>query len=90
MTELQNYLIYLRKSRADSESESVEETLARHEGELQEYALRTLGGIVPERNIYREVVSGESIEDRTEIKKVFQRLQAGGVAGEPRCFVCSA
>lgn len=81
MTELQNYLIYLRKSRADSESESVEETLARHEGELQEYALRTLGGIVPERNIYREVVSGESIEDRTEIKKVFQRLQAGGVAG---------
>lgn len=81
MTELQNYLIYLRKSRADSDSESVEETLARHEGELQEYALRTLGGIVPERNIYREVVSGESIEDRTEIKKVFQRLQAGGVSG---------
>lgn len=35
---MQKYLMYLRKSRADGEHETIEEILARHEKILQEYA----------------------------------------------------
>ncbi len=75
------YLLYLRKSRADNPDESVEEVLAKHETILQEYAERELGYRIPEENIYREVVSGESIEDRIEIKKVLSRMEDPNVKG---------
>ena len=39
----QEYLIYLRKSRQDNPQETVEEVLARHETQLQEYAVKTFG-----------------------------------------------
>lgn len=68
-------LIYSRKSQSDDPSLSVEAVLAKHEIQLQEYAERELGGKVPEENIYREVVSGESIEGRIEIKKVLSRIE---------------
>ena len=68
------YLIYLRKSRQDDPNETVEEVLAKHEAMLQEYAERELGGRISEENIYREIVSGESIDDRVEIKKVLARI----------------
>lgn len=68
-------LIYLRKSRSDDPNETVEEVLAKHETELQEYAEQQLGGQVPEENIYREVISAESIEAREEFKKVLARLE---------------
>jgi hypothetical protein len=68
-------LIYLRKSRTDDPSQSVEEVLAKHEIELQEYAERHLGGQIPEENIYREVISGESIDARVEIKQVLTRVE---------------
>lgn len=68
-------LIYLRKSRQDDPNETVEEVVARHESNLQDYALRTWGAKIPESNIYREVVSGETIDDRPEIKKVLERVQ---------------
>lgn len=67
-------IIYLRKSRAEGK-ESVEEVLSRHETILQDYAVQTFGERIPEENIYREVVSGETIDDRVEIKKVFHRLE---------------
>lgn len=67
-------IIYLRKSRAEGK-ESVEEVLARHEKILQDYAIQTFGEKIPEENIYREVVSGETIDERVEIKKVFHRLE---------------
>ena len=67
-------IIYLRKSRAEGK-ESVEEVLARHEKILQDYAIQTFGQKIPEENIYREVVSGETIDERVEIKKVFHRLE---------------
>lgn len=63
-------IMYLRKSRADSENETVEEVLARHETILQEYALKTFGHIIPAENIYKEVASGETIDSRPEIRKV--------------------
>lgn len=68
-------LIYLRKSRTDDPTQTVEEVLAKHEIELQEYAERELGGRVPEENIYREVISGESIDARVEVKQVLSRVE---------------
>ena len=75
------YLIYLRKSRQDDPRETVEEVLAKHETMLQEYAVREFGQKIPEGNIYREVVSGESIEDREEIKKVLARIEDPQIRG---------
>lgn len=67
-------IMYLRKSRAER-NETVEGVLARHEKILQDFALENFGFKIPEKNIYREVVSGETIEERIEIKKVFSRLE---------------
>ena len=75
------YIIYLRKSRQDDPRETVEEVLAKHETMLQEYAVREFGHKIPEGNIYREVVSGESIEDREEIKKVLARIEDPQIRG---------
>ena len=69
------YIIYLRKSRADSPEESVEEVLAKHEQMLQELAERELGGRIPENCIFREVVSGETIEERPEVNKVLSLIE---------------
>lgn len=75
------YLMYLRKSRQDDPNETVEEVLAKHEAILQEYARKELGGAIPEENIFREVVSGESIEDRVEIQKVLAAIENPEVEG---------
>lgn len=79
---LDEYLIYLRKSRSDGEKKSVEDVLERHEKQLQDYAIRTFGKKIAEENIYREVVSGgEAIEDRPEFIKVLKRLEVGNIKG---------
>lgn len=75
------WLLYLRKSRQDDPNETVAEVLAKHEAQLQEWAERELGGRIPEENIYREIVSGESIDAREEIKKVLARIEDPAVAG---------
>ena len=75
------WLMYLRKSRQDDPNETVEEVLAKHETLLQEYAMRELGGRIPEENIYREVVSAESIDGREEVKKVLARIEDPTIAG---------
>ena len=75
------YLIYLRKSRQDDPKETIEEVLSKHETMLQEYAERELGGRIPEENIYREVVSGESIDEREEVKKVLARIEDPNILG---------
>lgn len=75
------YLLYLRKSRADNPEESIEEVLSKHETMLQEYMKREYGFTIPEEDIYREVCSGESIQDRTEIKKVLGRIEDPEVKG---------
>ena len=63
------YAIYLRKSRADAETEArgEGETLARHEKMLLDLAEKM--GIKIDK-IYREIVSGETIEARPEIQKL--------------------
>ena len=75
------WLMYLRKSRQDDPNETVEEVLAKHETMLQEHAVRELGSKIPEENIYREVVSGESISDREEVQKVLNRIESPNIAG---------
>ena len=77
----EQYLIYLRKSRSDNPNETIEEVLAKHEIMLQEYAVREFGHKIPEENIYREVVSGESIESREEIKKILSRIEDPNIKG---------
>lgn len=77
----QTWIIYLRKSRQDDPHETVEEVLAKHEAQLQEYALDKLGHTIPEENIYREVESGESIDAREEIRKVLARIEDPAVTG---------
>ena len=77
----EQYIIYLRKSRQDDPRETVEEVLQKHETMLQEYALREFGHKVPEENIYREVVSGESIAEREEIKTVLARIKDPSIKG---------
>ena len=54
---------------------SVEEVLAKHETILDEWSEKHLGGRVPEENRFREVVSGETIEDRPEVKKVLRLIE---------------
>lgn len=67
---------YLRKSRSDDPLLSVEEVLAKHEAILDEWSEKNLGAKVPEENKFREVVSGETIEDRPEIQKVLKLIES--------------
>ena len=69
-------LIYLRKSRSDDPTLSVEDVLQKHETILNEWAEKNLGTIIPEENKYREVVSGETIDDRPEVQKLLKRVES--------------
>ena len=68
--------IYLRKSRSDDSSLSIEEVLSRHETILQDYAKKNLGFLIPESQIFREVVSGETIDDRPLMKQLIHLLES--------------
>lgn len=74
------YAIYLRKSRKDRELEQLgeAETLARHEKALMELAKRNNLDI---SDIYREVVSGETIEARPEMQKLLKAVEGGTYKG---------
>lgn len=71
-----SYAIYLRKSRADLEAEERGEleTLARHEKQLKELALKLKLPVVKE---YKEVVSGETISARPQMQALLQDVQNG-------------
>ena len=71
------YAMYLRKSRADLELEALGEgeTLARHQAMLETLAAKH--DIHPDQIIiYREVVSGESIDDRPEMQRLLSDVYA--------------
>lgn len=70
------YCLYLRKSRADIEAEAhgEGETLARHEKLLLEVAKRGHYNIT---QIYREIVSGETIAARPVVQKLLQEVEDG-------------
>ena len=68
---MKQYAMYLRKSRADIEAEALGEmeTLARHEKILTELAKRQGLNVVAK---YKEIVSGESIQDRPQMQKLLE------------------
>ena len=69
-------LEYLRKSRSDDPTLSVDEILAKHETILKEWAERNLDAPIPSDNQYKEVVSGETINSRPEFKKLLKRIES--------------
>lgn len=77
---MQQYLIYLRKSRADEEAEQrgEGETLARHEKALLELSKRLNLNVTA---IYREVVSGETIAARPKMQQLLAEVGQGLWAG---------
>ena len=79
------YAIYLRKSRADFEAEArgEGETLARHESMLLELARRYSFVI---GKIYREIVSGESIEYRPVVQELLRDVEKGRWKGVVECM----
>lgn len=72
-------LIYLRKSQADNPTESVEDVLRKHEYILQDFAVKLSGRPLPDHQIFREVVSGETIEARTEIQKLLKLIESAKI-----------
>lgn len=70
------YCLYLRKSRADLDAEAhgEGETLARHEHALLDYAKRHSLTIT---QIYREVVSGETISARPVMQQLLTDVEQG-------------
>ena len=77
---MDTYCIYLRKSRADAETEArgEGETLARHEHTLCDLAKRQKLHI---SKIYREIVSGETIAARPQMQQLLQDVESGIYAG---------
>ena len=71
-------IIYLRKSRTDDPTMTVEETLAKHEQMLDEWAVRNLpeGSKIPENHRYREVVSGETIASRPRMVELLRAIES--------------
>ena len=69
-------LEYLRKSQSDDPLLTVAEVLAKHEAILDEWSEKHLGAKVPEKNKFREVVSGETIKERPEINKVLRLIES--------------
>lgn len=69
-------IIYLRKSRADDPLLTTEEVLSKHERLLDEWAEKNLPTPIPQENRFKEVVSGESIADRPEFRKVLKLVES--------------
>ena len=74
------YAMYLRKSRSDNPEETMEETLYKHEKILFELVDK----MKLDRNSimqFKEVVSGETIESRPEMKKLLEFVMKGAFDG---------
>ena len=67
-----NIAIYLRKSRDDG-LESIEDTLKRHESQLLQYCARNSLNVC---RIYKEVVSGDTIENRPQMQALLDDVAA--------------
>ena len=72
---MDNYAIYLRKSRKDLELEALGEgeTLSRHRAALLELAAKQGLNVT---KIYEEMVSGESIEARPQMQQLLEDVWA--------------
>lgn len=68
-------LKYARKSRSDDPLLSVEEVLEKHEKILNEWCERNLGELIPARNSFQEIGSGETIDARPEFQKILRLIE---------------
>jgi len=77
---MEQYCIYLRKSRADVEAENMgeEDTFTRHERTLLELAKKLR---LPITKIYKELVSGETIAARPVMQQLLNEVDQGLWAG---------
>lgn len=77
---MDQYALYLRKSRADLDAEArgEGETLAKHRAALTDYARRRGLLIVRE---YAEIVSGDTIAARPQMQQLLEDVKAGMYAG---------
>ena len=66
---------YGRKSRTDDPLLSTDEILERHSKIVEEYAVKYLGGPIPQENKYMEVASGESLKARPEITRLLKDIE---------------
>lgn len=66
--------IYLRKSRADEQAETVAETLRRHKETLLEFVSKQSNMQI--YNIYEDVVSGDSLYARPQMLKLMEDAEA--------------
>lgn len=69
-----NTAMYLRKSRAEESTDSVDETLKRHKEILLDYAQKNGLNII---RIYEEVVSGESLYTRPRMLELLANVEQG-------------
>lgn len=69
---------YLRKSRSDDPLLTVEEVLANHDQIIDDWMAQALPdcGPIPEENTFREVVSGETIDSRPEMKRLLRLIES--------------
>ena len=84
LDKLGKIIIYLRKSREDmidGRYASDEETLSRHEEQLQQWARANLGYEIPPENIYKEVGSGEKIKTRPAFQEVLKQIESEDIDG---------
>ena len=72
-------LEYDRKSRFDDPLLTVEELLERHSKIIEDYATKNLGGLIPEENKYKEVGSGESIDERPEMLRLLKAIESPAI-----------
>ena len=66
---------YGRLSRLDDPLLSDKEVLEKHSKMLEEYAIKYLGGPIPDENKYMEIGSGESLRDRPEITRLLKDIE---------------
>lgn len=79
---MERYAMYLRKSRKDLELEQIGEgeTLSRHLKILEDLC-KKLKIVIADNDIYKEVVSGENIEARPQIKKLLNLVEQNYYTG---------
>ena len=80
VNDLERYLMYLRKSRMDTDYEnvSVAETLSRHRTILENFCKAKKLHVV---EVLEEVVSGESLYARPEMMRLLELINTGMYAG---------
>ena len=73
--DIDEILIYARKSRTDDPLLTIEEVLEKHENILNDWCNRTFGKTIASTRIFREIVSGETIAARPEFQTILRLIE---------------